>query len=45
MGWRLTKLSGPLGSASDLTVPVYQVVDDTRLKEMLVGGWNPEDVW
>lgn len=34
-----------LGPAADASVPVYQVVNDTRLREMIVSGWRPEKVW
>jgi hypothetical protein len=34
-----------LGPTEDSRLPIYQVVNDTRLKEMVVSGWRPEDVW
>jgi len=34
-----------LGPTNDPSLPIYQVVNDTRLKEMVVSGWRPEDVW
>jgi len=27
------------------SLPIYQVVNDTRLKEMIVSHWRPEDEW
>ncbi len=48
-GWILVKFvkgaSQPCGDASDPTIPIYSVVNDTRLKEMIVSGWRPEDTW
>lgn len=48
-GWILGKLVDgelePAGPTSDPSLPIYQVVNDTRLKEMLVSNWRPEDVW
>lgn len=37
--------SQPDGVATDPTIPRYTVVNDTRLKEMLVSGWRPERDW
>lgn len=37
--------SVPLGPTDDRSLPIYQVVNDTRLKEMLVSGWVPEREW
>jgi hypothetical protein len=51
MGWTLTDIpdgslpSRPLGPATDPSVPIYEIVNDTRLKEMIVAGWRPEDDW
>jgi hypothetical protein len=49
MGWRLVNLaepeSLPLTTATDPTLPIYSIVNDTRLKEMIVSGWRPEDAW
>lgn len=51
IGWQLVELPGGtlpsrvLGPASDPTVPIYEVVNDTRLKEMIVSGWRSEDDW
>lgn len=48
-GWRLAKLVDgvmqPAGSATDPSLPIYQIVNDTALKERLVSGWKPEDLW
>ena len=46
MAMRLTE-SGDvtLGETSDKSLPVFQIVNDTALKEMLVSGWKPEDDW
>jgi hypothetical protein len=32
-----------LGPATDARTPVYLVVNDTRLREMIVSGWRPQD--
>lgn len=37
--------SEPGGPTRDKSLPVFQVVNDTALKEMLVSGWKPEDEW
>ena len=34
-----------LGPATDPSLPIYMVVNDTRLKEMIVSGWRPADRW
>lgn len=34
-----------LGPATDPSLPIYQIVNDVRLKELVVSGWRPEDVW
>jgi hypothetical protein len=48
-GWRsFTQVDGVrqrLGPATDPSIPIYKVVNDTRLKETLVGGWLPEQEW
>ncbi len=55
-GWRLVRLvqdangslaiSGRgLGQCKDPSVPIDGIVNDTRLKERIVSGWRPEDVW
>jgi hypothetical protein len=35
----------PLGPTSDSSLPIYQVVNDTRLREMLSSDWRPEREW
>lgn len=49
MGWiAFTQVGGirkRLGAATDPSLPIYQVVNDTALKEMIVSGWVPEDEW
>ena len=37
--------SSPGGPTTDRSLPIYSVVNDTRLKEMLVSGWMPNDRW
>jgi hypothetical protein len=50
-GWQLVELPGgslpsrTLGPATDPTVPIYQVVNDAMLKEMVVSSWRPDDDW
>lgn len=48
-GWTLVKFvdgaSQPCGVANDPKVPRYSVVNDTRLREMIVSGWTPEQDW
>ena len=34
-----------LDPTTDASLPIAMLVNDTRLKEMLVTGWEPEDVW
>ena len=34
-----------LPAPADPSLPIHQVVNDTRLKDMLVTGWRPEDHW
>jgi hypothetical protein len=50
MGWREVRVvedgsSKPLGATADPSLPIYQIVNDTRLREMLVSGWMPEQDW
>jgi hypothetical protein len=48
-GWQMIVFEGrrsrPIGPATDPSVSIYQVVNDTRLKEMIVSGWRPADKW
>jgi hypothetical protein len=48
-GWNLVRFmddsSRVIGPAADPAIPEYIVVNDTRLKEMLVSGWAPEQNW
>ena len=48
-GWStFTEVGGVrhrLGPTSDPSLPIYKVVNDTRLKEMVVSGWRPENEW
>jgi hypothetical protein len=32
-------------TTQDRTLPIAQLVNDTRLKEMIVSGWRTEDRW
>ena len=47
--WNLVKFvdgsSRSCGPTSDSSLPIYSVVNDTRLKEMLVSDWAPEQQW
>ena len=37
---------GGLGpTTQDRDLPIISIVNDTRLKEMLVAGWMPADRW
>ena len=49
MGWTaFTEVNGErrrLGPASNPSIPIYKVVNDAALKEMIVSGWNPEQEW
>lgn len=49
MGWKeCTFVDGVervLGPATDPALPIVQIVNDTRLKEMLISGWTPEGIW
>ena len=48
-GWDLVKFvdgsSRTNGICTDPTIPVYQLVNDIALKEMIVSGYRPEQVW
>jgi hypothetical protein len=48
-GWRAFTETGGirrrLGPTDDASLPIYKIVNDTRLKEMVVSGWRPEDEW
>ena len=49
-GWRRVRLaedgsSTPMESTDDRALPIYQIVNDTRLREMIVSGWTPEQQW
>ena len=48
--WRMVLFAGGkserlLGPATDPSLPIYQVVNDTRLKEMIVSDWRPKQMW
>lgn len=50
MGWREVRYNTNgaeqvLGVVNDPAMPICEVVNDTRLKEMLVSGWRPEHDW
>lgn len=49
MGWMaFTEINGVrnrYGRTADPSLPIYKVVNDTRLKEMIVTGWMPESEW
>lgn len=34
-----------LGPTSNPSLPIYKIVNDTALKEMIVSGWRPEQEW
>jgi hypothetical protein len=34
-----------LGPATDSTTPIYQVVNDTGLREKVLNDWVPEEDW
>ena len=38
-------VSRPLGPATDPALTIYQVVNDTRLREMIDSNWRPEAEW
>jgi hypothetical protein len=48
-GWMaFTEMDGhrqSLDAAADPSIPIYKVVNDTRLKEMIVSGWKPQQEW
>jgi hypothetical protein len=48
-GWIQVKFvngtSRPVGPAASPAIPHYSVVNDTRLKEMIISGWRPEQEW
>lgn len=35
----------PIGETKDRSLPIYRIVNDTRLREMIVSGWMPADEW
>jgi hypothetical protein len=37
--------SRPAGPATDPSLQIYQVVNDTRLREMVDSEWRPQDDW
>lgn len=49
MGWReveyIDGVERVLGITRDALLPISQVVNDTRLKEMLVSDWSPDRDW
>lgn len=46
MAMRLTETGDVvLSETKDKSLPIFQVVNDVALKEMLVSGWKPEDDW
>jgi len=49
MGWKMVYFDReqrlPLPKATDPKLPIYQVVNDTALKEMIVSDWRPEEQW
>ena len=51
LGWQRVRIvdcslpSQPLGPATDPSLPMYRIVNDARLKEMIVSGWRPENEW
>ena len=48
-GWRrvdfVDGVAVSRGPETDPSVSIYQVVNDTRLKEMIVSGWQPSEKW
>jgi len=48
-GWTaFTEIDGErriLGPTSNPSLPIYKIVNDTALKEMIVSGWRPEQEW
>jgi hypothetical protein len=49
LGWTaFTETDGVrrrFGPTNNPSLPIYKVVNDTRLKEMIVSGWRPEQEW
>jgi hypothetical protein len=49
LGWRIVTFTGgrsqTLGPAADPTLPIYKIVNEIRLREMLVSEWKPEHEW
>lgn len=48
LAWTLYEngdLDHSVGLAKDPAIPIAMVVNDTRLKEMLVKNWKPSDEW
>ena len=47
IGWvAFTEVDGvrrTLGPTSDRSLPISKIVNDTRLREMVVSGWQPEN--
>lgn len=37
--------AGPGRECADPTLPIRSTVNDTKLKEMIVSGWEPSDRW
>lgn len=48
-GWNAVTETGGVprrhGPTNDPSLPIYQIVNDTLLKEMIVSNWRPEDEW
>jgi len=49
IGWSaFTEVNGErrrFGPASNPSIPIYMIVNDAALKEMIVSGWKPEQEW
>ncbi len=49
MGWTLVNFEGPgtlpRRPANDSSIPIYSVVNDTALREMIVSNWRPAQTW
>jgi hypothetical protein len=47
IGWvAFTEIDGvrhTLGATTDPSLPIYQIVNDTRLRKMVVSDWRPDD--
>jgi hypothetical protein len=47
--WRLVRFvdgaSQSAGLTQDPTIPIYEIVNDTMLKERIVTDWRPKDAW